>query len=162
MNINIPGVKRTFTLNERNVDLGEMDGYGESGGGDVPGDVATKGWVEEKLADYATEAELTSYAEKTDLSAYATEDSLSAYATEAELTAYASKEYVTQETSAFVTENDLTAYATVDSLSAKVTAAKDGNAPLPTTMKSIYETAWATVSANADANTVYVVLPDPE
>lgn len=108
-------------------------------GGSVPADVATKTWVNEQISDFVDEDTLT---------AYATTDSLTAYAETDDLTAYAEK-------------SELTAYATTDSLSGKVNAASEGNAPLPSTMKSVYETAWSTLSANPDANTFYVVLPDP-
>ena len=230
-------VRRVFSLNERNVDLGEMDGYSE-GGGDVPADVATKGWVE---------GEISGLAEKSELSAYATEDSLSAYATKGDATlstysgispwtikrdgvditnqvqqpSYGPSEgesyvwfigdsvvtsdvlgidqldapadatsltwsgysddwsvehhyaatrtalagYVLgsqtdkalQPAGDYVTEDGLSA-----SLSSKVTAGAEGAAPVPSAMKTVYETAWSTLSANADANTFYVVLPDPE
>lgn len=36
-----------------------------------------------------------------------------------------------------------------------------GTPAVVNTMKSVYETDWQTLSASADANTFYVVLPDP-
>lgn len=110
--------------------------------------MATKTWVNEQISDFVDKSELSDYAQTSALTAYATTDSLTAYAEKSELTAYAEK-------------SELTAYATTDSLSGKVNAASEGEAPLPSTMKSVYETAWSTISANPDANTFYVVLPDP-
>ena len=50
--------------------------------------------------------------------------------------------------------------------SSKVTSgAETGTTGTPAAVnavKSVYETDWATLSATADANTFYVVLPDPE
>ena len=43
----------------------------------------------------------------------------------------------------------------------KVTGAGVGQAPVVRAITAIYETPWATLSSNADANTFYVVLPDP-
>lgn len=94
-------------------------------------------------ADVATQSWVNSQ-----ISDFITEDALSDYAEESSLTAYA-------------TTDSLTAYATVDSLSAKVGKSATGQAPLVNTVNSVYETDWQTLSANPDANTLYVVLPDP-
>lgn len=53
------------------------------------------------------------------------------------------EDYVSAETSAFVTGDGY------------------GQAPALSAMTAVYESAWATLSATADANTFYVVLPDP-
>lgn len=45
--------------------------------------------------------------------------------------------------------------------SAFVTGSSVGQAPVVSAMATVYESAWATLSATADANTFYVVLPDP-
>lgn len=94
-------------------------------------------------ADVATKswvnAQISDFVEEDALTAYATVDSLSGYAQ----------------------TDDLTAYATVDSLSAKVGKTATGQAPVVNTINSVYETDWATLSATADTNTFYVVLPDP-
>lgn len=108
---------------------------------------ATKEWTNEQISSFVDEDELT---------AYATTDSLTAYATTESLTAYA-------ETTAlenYAPVSSLTAYATTDSLTAKVDKAATGAAPSPNTLRTIYESDWQTVSANADVNTVYVVLPN--
>ena len=43
----------------------------------------------------------------------------------------------------------------------KVGKSTTGQAPIVNTVHSVYETDWETLSATADANTFYVVLPDP-
>ena len=72
----------------------------------------------------------------------------------------ATQTWVNSQISDFVDENTLTAYATVDSLSAKVGKSTTGQAPVVNIINSVYETDWTTLSATADANTLYVVLPD--
>ena len=99
---------------------------------------ATKEWTNEQISDFVESDELTAYAEKADLEDYAPVSSLTDYAT----------------------VSSLTAYATTDSLSSKVDKAATGEAPSPNTLRTIYESDWQTVSANADVNTVYVVLPN--
>lgn len=47
------------------------------------------------------------------------------------------------------------------SASDKVTGTGVGQAPVLSAMASVYESDWVTLSATADANTFYVVLPDP-
>lgn len=153
---------------------------GTSGGGDVPADVATKSWVESQISDFVDEDALTAYATKDELTGYVENGDLTAYYTKTETssaaeisTALEGKQptgnYLTAETEpAFaamsadiVVDGDLTAYATVDSLSAKVGKAATGQAPVVNTINSVYESAWTTLSATADASTFYVVLPDP-
>lgn len=71
-------------------------------------------------------------------------------------------DFITEDAlSDYVEESSLTAYATVGSLSAKVGKSATGQAPLVNTVNSVYETDWQTLSANPDANTLYVVLQDP-
>ena len=72
----------------------------------------------------------------------------------------ATQTWVNSQISDFVDEDALTAYATVDSLSSKVDKSATGQAPVVNIINSVYETGWATLSATADANTLYVVLPD--
>ena len=141
-----------------------------SGGGDVPADVATKGWVNSQISGFAEESELT---------AYATTDSLTAYATTDSLTAYASKEYVTQETSAFVTAEGASQALSSTTLSAQqaVGWTRDygivghddpemigTEAPGLTSIQTAYESEWSDMSADAGEypNTLFIVLPDPE
>lgn len=106
-------------------------------------DIGLSGGGGDVPADVATQSWVNSQ-----ISDFITEDALSDYAEESSLTAYA-------------TTDSLTAYATVDSLSAKVGKSATGQAPLVNTVNSVYETDWQTLSANPDANTLYVVLPDP-
>lgn len=84
------------------------------------------------------------------------------------------QDYVSAETSAFVTDTELgtvlEAYPTTSEMntaissatSDKVTGAGVGWAPEVRAMATVYATPWITLSSNADANTCYVVLPDPE
>lgn len=59
-------------------------------------------------------------------------------------------------------ELDSTVSGLVDSLSSKVTGGAVGLAPVVSSAIAVYETDWASMSSSADANTLYVVLPDPE
>ena len=58
-----------------------------------------------------------------------------------------------------------TAVSALTAANSKVTGgAETGTTGTPAAVnavKSVYETDWATLSASADANTFYVVLPDP-
>lgn len=96
------------------------------------------------------------------------------------------QEYVSTQTSAFVDETELgtvlEAYPTTSDMTSAISDATTdmatqtwvggqisglvsgdgyGQAPKLSSMTAVYETDWATLSANADANTFYVVLPDP-
>ena len=64
--------------------------------------------------------------------------------------------YVTAETSTFIDETALNA-ATSD----KVTGSAIGSAPVVTNAVAVYASVWASMSASANANTLYVVLSDP-
>lgn len=83
------------------------------------------------------------------------------------------QDYVSAETSAFVTDTELgtvlEAYPTTSVMesaistatSDKVTGAGYGQAPAILSATSVYASAWATLSSTANENTMYVVLPDP-
>lgn len=83
------------------------------------------------------------------------------------------QEYVSAETSAFVTDTELgtvlEAYPTTSEMnsaistatSSFVTGAGYGQAPAILSATSVYASAWATLSSTANENTMYVVLPDP-
>ena len=43
----------------------------------------------------------------------------------------------------------------------KVTGGAIGSAPVVTNAVAVYSSVWASMSASADANTLYVVLSDP-
>ena len=64
--------------------------------------------------------------------------------------------YVTAQTSTFIDETALNA-ATSD----KVTGSAIGSAPVVTNAVAVYASVWASMSASANANTLYVVLSDP-
>ena len=64
--------------------------------------------------------------------------------------------YVTAQTSTFIDETALSA-ATSD----KVTGSAIGSAPVVTNAVAVYASVWASMSASANANTLYVVLSDP-
>ena len=64
--------------------------------------------------------------------------------------------YVTAQTSTFIDETALNA-ATSD----KVTGSAIGTAPVVTNAVAVYASVWASMSASANANTLYVVLSDP-
>ena len=64
--------------------------------------------------------------------------------------------YVTAETSTFIDETALNA-ATSD----KVTGSAIGSAPVVSNAVAVYASVWASMSASANANTLYVVLSDP-
>ena len=64
--------------------------------------------------------------------------------------------YVTAQTSSFIDETALNA-----ATSNKVTGSAIGSAPVVTNAVAVYASVWASMSASADANTLYVVLSDP-
>ena len=85
----------------------------------------------------------------------------------------ATQSWVESQISSFVTETDMSTAigtATTDmatqtwvggQISALVSGGGYGQAPKLSAMTAVYETDWATLSATADPNTFYVVLPDP-
>ena len=112
-------------------------------GGNVPSDVATQSWVE----NYVT-AETSTFIDETALAPYAkTSDIASTYATKVELSDYAKTSAMTSAINA----------ATSD----KVTGSAIGSAPVVTNAVAVYSSVWASMSASANANTLYVVLSDP-
>ena len=64
--------------------------------------------------------------------------------------------YVTAQTSSFIDETALNA-----ATSNKVTGSAIGSAPVVTNAVAVYASVWASMSASANANTLYVVLSDP-
>ena len=65
--------------------------------------------------------------------------------------------------------DSLSSYATTDEMESAISSATEnmvtggavGLAPVVSSAIAVYETDWASMSASADANTLYVVLPDP-
>ena len=118
------------------------------GGGDVPSDVATQSWVE----NYVT-AETSTFIDETALAPYAKTSDVTA-AISAATTDMATKTWVGQQD-----------YATTSAINAatsdKVTGSAIGSAPVVTNAVAVYASEWASMSASANANTLYVVLSDP-
>ena len=136
-------------------------------GGNVPADVATKSWVE----NYVT-AETSAFIDETALAPYAkTSDIASTYATKVELSDYAKTSEMTSAISAATTDMATKTwvgqqdYATTSAINAatsdKVTGSAIGSAPVVTNAVAVYSSVWASMSASANANTLYVVLSDP-
>jgi hypothetical protein len=85
----------------------------------------------------------------------------------------ATRGWVESQISSFVTETDMgTAIGTATTdmatqtwvgsqVSALVTGGNVGQAPVLSAMNAVYASDWTTLSATANANTFYVVLPDP-
>ena len=87
----------------------------------------------------------------------------------------ATKSWVESQISDFVEEDALTAFYTktetssANELSTAFASTVEGGAETGTigtpdavnAVKSVYETDWSSISATADANTFYVVLPNP-
>ena len=136
-------------------------------GGNVPADVATKSWVENyvtaETSAFIDETALAPYAKTSDIaSTYATKVELSDYATTSEMTSSISAATTDMATKTWVGQQD---YATTSAISAatsdKVTGSAIGSAPVVTNAVAVYASVWASMSASANANTLYVVLSDP-
>ena len=141
----------------------------------------------DSLTAYAEKDDLTAYATQNDLTSKADVSSLTAYAEVTSLTAYATKNDLTSKADV----SSLTAYAETSALNAvtlsiegALTAIADindnqipsinnvlgscvqhqpyGEAPEVMNIIAAYESEWEeTLSAEADENTFYVILPDP-
>ena len=184
--IEVPGAQQKFTLMQIVTDSTVFEVGALSGGGDVPADVATQTWVNEQISSFVEEDDLTGYATKDELTSKADVSSLTAYATTDDLTAYATQNDLTSKADV----SSLTAYATANDLSNVSLSAQEalstandiretdivninntlgscvmhqpwGEAPEVMQIVTAYESDWETLSADADENTFYVVLPDP-
>ena len=143
----------------------------DASGGDVPSDVATQSWVENyvtaETSTFIDETALAPYAKTSDIaSTYATKVELSDYATTSEMTSAISAATTDMATKTWVGQQDYaTAGATTsairDATSNKVTGSAIGSAPVVTNAVAVYASVWASMSASADANTLYVVLSNP-
>ena len=136
-------------------------------GGNVPADVATKSWVENyvtaETSTFIDETALAPYAKTSDIaSTYATKVELSDYAKTSEMTSAISAATTDMATKTWVGQQD---YATTSAINAatsdKVTGSAIGSAPVVTNAVAVYSSVWASMSASANANTLYVVLSDP-
>ena len=166
----VAGVGETFKITQIVTDstVFEIDA---SGGGGVPSDVATQSWVENyvtaQTSAFIDETALAPYAKTSDIaSTYATKVELSDYATTSEMTSAISAATTDMATKTWVGQQDYaTAGATTsairDATSNKVTGSAIGSAPVVTNAVAVYASVWASMSASANANTLYVVLSDP-
>ena len=178
--------QQKFTLVQIVTDSTVFEVGALSGGGDVPADVATQSWVNAQISNFVEEDDLTAYATQDELTAKADVSSLTAYAEVTSLTSYATKDELTAKADV----SALTAYAETSALNNVTLSVQgalnsiadinevqipnlqtsvntcvrfqsDGEAPEIFQIESVYETEWETLSADADENTFYVVLPDP-
>lgn len=201
----VDGVGETLKITQIVTDSTVFE-VGGSGGGDVPADVATQGWVEDyvsaetsafidatALAPYATtsavEAAISTattdmatqtwvgqqgYVSQNDLSSYATTSAMESYvstATSSFITSAALEPYATASdiASTYATKTELSDYATTSAMTSAISAATSnkvtggaiGLAPVVSSAVAVYASVWASMSASADANTLYVVLSDP-
>ena len=120
-----------------------------AGGGDVPSDVATKTWVQNYVS-----AETSEFVDGNDV------DAAISAATSTFVSASDVEQAISAATSEFATTSAMTS-AISAATSNKVSGGRVGSAPALSSAIAVYETDWATLSASADANTFYVVLPDP-
>lgn len=113
----------------------------------APAGTATQEWVE----NYVT-AETSTFIDETALAPYATTSAVES-AISAATTDMATKTWVGQQD-----------YATTSAINAatsnKVTGGAIGSAPVVTNAVAVYASVWASMSASADANTLYVVISD--
>ena len=143
----------------------------DASGGGVPADVATQSWVENyvtaQTSTFIDETALAPYAKTSDIaSTYATKVELSDYAMTSEMTSAISAATTDMATKTWVGQQDYaTASAMTSSINAatsdKVTGSAIGSAPVVTNAVAVYASVWASMSASANANTLYVVLSDP-
>ena len=137
----------------------------------APAGTATQEWVENyvtaQTSTFIDETALAPYAKTSDIaSTYATKVELSDYATTSEMTSAISAATTDMATKTWVGQQDYaTAGATTsairDATSNKVTGSAIGSAPVVTNAVAVYASVWASMSASANANTLYVVLSDP-
>ena len=134
----VAGVGETFKITQIVTDSTVFDIDVQA-----PAGTATQEWVE----NYVT-AQTSTFIDETALAPYAkTSDIASIYATKVELSDYATTSEMTSAISA-ATSN-------------KVTGSAIGSAPVVTNAVAVYASVCASMSASADANTLYVVLSDP-
>lgn len=126
-------------------------------------DMATQTWVGQQ-----------GYVSQNDLSIYATTSAMESYvstATSSFITSAALEPYATASdiASTYATKTELSDYATTSTMTSAISAATSnkvtggavGLAPALSSAVAVYASVWASMSASADANTLYVVLSDP-
>ena len=124
----------------------------DASGGGVPSDVATQSWVE----NYVT-AQTSSFIDETALAPYATTSAVESAISTA-TTDMATKTWVGQQDYA---KTSAMTSAINAATSDKVTGSAIGSAPVVANAVAVYASEWASMSASANANTLYVVLSDP-
>lgn len=123
--------------------------------------------VDTDLTAYYTKSETSSAIESyvsAATSSFITASALTPYATTS-----AMESYVSTATSNFITASSLEPYATTSAMTSAISAATSnkvtggaiGLAPVVSSVVAVYASVWASMSASADANTLYVVLSDP-
>ena len=162
----VAGVGETFKITQIVTDSTVFDIDVQAQAGTV-----TQEWVENyvtaETSAFIDETALAPYAKTSDIaSTYATKVELSDYATTSEMTSAISAATTDMATKTWVGQQDYaTAGATTsairDATSNKVTGSAIGSAPVVTNAVAVYASVWASMSASADANTLYVVLSDP-
>lgn len=156
----VDGVGETIKITQITTDSTVFE-VGGSGGGDVPADVATKTWVQNYV-----DVETSAFIDETALAPYATTSAVTAAISTA-TTDMATQTWVGQQ--GYVSQNDLSIYATTSAMTSAISAATSnkvtggaiGLAPVVSSAVAVYASVWASMSASADANTLYVVLSDP-
>ena len=169
----VNGVGETFRITQIVTDSTVFD-VGVAGG-NVPSDVATQSWVE----NYVT-AQTSAFIDESARAPYATTSAVESAISTA-TTDMATKTWVGQQdyattsamTSALApyakTSDIASTYATTSAMTSaisaatsdKVTGSAIGSAPVVTNAVAVYASVWASMSASANANTLYVVLSDP-
>ena len=144
----VDGVGETIKITQIVTDSTVFE-VGGSGGGDVPADVATKTWVQTYVS-----------AETSEFVTASVVDAAISAATSTFVSASDVDQAISAATSEFATTSAMTS-AISAATSNKVSGGRVGSAPALSSAIAVYETDWATLSASADANTFYVVLPDP-
>ena len=162
----VAGVGETFKITQIVTDSTVFDIDAQA-----PAGTATQEWVENYVtaerSTFIDETALAPYAKTSDIaSTYATKVELSDYATTSEMTSAISAATTDMATKTWVGQQDYaTASATTSAISAatsnKVTGSAIGSAPVVTNAVAVYASVWASMSASANANTLYVVLSDP-
>lgn len=126
-------------------------------------DMATQTWVGQQ--GYASQSDLSIYATTSAMESYVS-TATSNFITSSALTPYAKSSDVA---STYATKVELSDYATTSAMTSAISAATSnkvtggaiGLAPVVSSAVAVYASVWASMSASADANTLYVVLSDP-
>lgn len=172
----VDGVGETIKITQITTDSTVFE-VGGSGGGDVPADVATKTWVQNYVSaetsefvdgndvDAAISAATSTFVSASDVD-QAISAATSEFTTTSAVEAAISTATIDMATQTWVGQQD---YATTSAMTSAISAATSnkvtggaiGLAPVVSNAFAVYASVWASMSASADANTLYVVLSDP-